>query len=64
MVILTGNLKTCGNMGLRMDENKSVTSEMAVQYQQAGKSEKTVILNAFTGVTGYHRKYAIKAHIF
>ncbi|GHU46128.1 hypothetical protein FACS1894190_18190 [Spirochaetia bacterium] len=47
-----------------MDENKSVTSEMAVQYQQAGESEKTVILNAFTGVTGYHRKYAIKAHIF
>ena len=47
-------------MGLKMNEKKSVTSEMAMQYRQANKSEKGVILNAFTGITGYHRKYAIK----
>jgi DNA-binding protein H-NS len=59
-VRLTGNLIAGGNMGLKMDEKKSVTSEMAVQYRQASKSEKTAILNAFTGITGYHRKYAIE----
>ena len=32
----------------------------AKRYQQACKQEKTAILDEFTAVTGYHRKYAIR----
>ena len=42
-----------------MNGKKSVTGGAAARYRQTGKSEKTVILNAFTGITGYHRRYAI-----
>jgi transposase InsO family protein len=48
------------NMGLKMSEKNSVTKETAVKYRLARKGEKTVILNGFTELTGFHRKYAIK----
>jgi hypothetical protein len=49
-----------GNMGLTMQERKSVTKETAVRYRQATKGGKRVILDEFTELTGFHRKYAIK----
>ncbi len=46
-------------MGLRMDEKKALTNEVAVRYRQATKETKKVILDEFCQTTGYHRKYAI-----
>lgn len=46
-------------MGLSMREKKSVTRETAARYRTAQKAEKRRILDEFTQVTGYSRKYAI-----
>jgi hypothetical protein len=43
-----------------MQERKSVTKETAVRYRQASKGEKKMILDEFTELTGFHRKYATK----
>jgi hypothetical protein len=42
-----------------MQMRKSVTKETAIRYRQAPKGEKKVILDEFTELTGFHRKYAI-----
>ena len=47
-------------MGLTMQEKKSVTKETALRYRQACKGGKTAILDEFTELTGFHRKYAVK----
>jgi hypothetical protein len=47
-------------MGLNMNEKKAVTREYIPRYQKASKKEKTTLLDEFTRLTGYHRKYAIR----
>ena len=47
-------------MGLTMKEKNSVAKEVAMRYALAEKNEKTKILNEFTRLTGYARKYAIR----
>ena len=46
-------------MGLTMGEKKALTRETAARYRAADKQAKHTILDEFTQVTGYHRKYAI-----
>jgi len=42
-----------------MQEKKSLTREISKRYQQAGKKEKTKILDEVVKTTGYNRKYAL-----
>ena len=46
-------------MGLTMGEKKALTREMAARYRAAERQAKHTILDEFTQITGYHRKYAI-----
>jgi hypothetical protein len=46
-------------MGLTMKERQSLTRETCTRYRAGSKQEKTKILDEFTQVTGYHRKYAL-----
>ena len=46
-------------MGLLMKEKKALTREVSKRYQQAGKKEKTKILDELVKTTGYNRKYAL-----
>ena len=45
-------------MRLTMRERKKATAVVAVRYQKAGKKEKGIILDEFTKLTGYGRRYA------
>jgi len=45
-------------MRLTMTERKKATAVVAVCYQKARKKEKGVILDEFTQLTGYGRRYA------
>ena len=47
-------------MGLNMKEKKAVTREYIPRYLKASKKEKKVLLDEFTSLTGYHRKYAVR----
>lgn len=38
---------------------REILAEARKQYWRAGKKEKTRLLDAFVGYTGYHRKYAL-----
>jgi hypothetical protein len=40
-----------------MQEKKALTREVSKRYQQAGKKEKTGILNELVKITEYNRKY-------
>jgi hypothetical protein len=42
-----------------MHEKKALTREVSKRYQQAGKKEKTRILDELVKTTGYNRKYAV-----
>jgi hypothetical protein len=46
-------------MGLDMKSRQKITGEVSSRYRDAGKKEKSVILNEFVQTTGYSRKYAI-----
>jgi hypothetical protein len=46
-------------MGLTMKEKQSLMRETGMRYRVGSKQEKTNILDEFTQVTGYHRKYAL-----
>jgi hypothetical protein len=48
-------------MGHRMSlgARKETTSSLAARYAQAGRKEKSRILNEFVKLTGFHRKHAI-----
>ena len=46
-------------MGLTMQEKKALTREVSKRYQQAGKKEKTMILDELVKNTSYNRKYAL-----
>jgi len=46
-------------MGLTMQEKKALTREISKRYQQAGKKEKTKILDELVKTTGYNRKYIL-----
>jgi len=51
---------------MSLKARRELLTATAKRYQQACKPEKTSILDEFTAVTGYHRKYAIsllKNHI-
>jgi hypothetical protein len=41
-----------------MTEKKKATAVVAARYQKARKKEKGVILDEFTKLTGYGRRYA------
>ncbi len=45
-------------MGLDMHQRKALSEELARRYRAAGKKEEGKILDEFTTVTGFHRKYA------
>jgi len=47
-------------MGLNMKEKKAVTREYIPRYLKASKKEKKVLLDEFTSLIGYHRKYAVR----
>jgi transposase InsO family protein len=47
-------------MGLRMKEKMAVTREYKPRYHKAKKKEKQSLLDEFTQLTGYHRKYAVR----
>ncbi len=46
-------------MRLPIGEKKALTRETAARYRAADKQAKHTILDEFTRVTGYHRKYSI-----
>ena len=46
-------------MGLTMQEKKALTREVSKRYQQAGKKEKTKILDELVKTTNYNRKYIL-----
>ena len=46
---------------LNMREKQSLTAQIVKRYQQAGKLEKTSILDEFIKNTGYNRSYARRA---
>ena len=46
-------------MGLFMQEKKALTREVSKRYQNAGKKEKTRILDELVKTTGYNRKYIL-----
>jgi hypothetical protein len=46
------------NMGLTMQEKKSLTMQVRSRYLKAGRKEKSAVLNEFVLTTGYNRKYA------
>jgi hypothetical protein len=45
-------------MGLLMKEKKALTREVSKRYQQAGKKEKTKILDELVKTTGYSSRPA------
>ena len=47
-------------MGLNMKEKQAVTREYKGRYKKASKKEKKALLDEFTKLTGYHRKYAVR----
>jgi len=52
-------------MRLMMQERKKVTAIVAPRYQRAQKKQKGIILDEFTGLTGYsrcHAFYVLRAH--
>jgi hypothetical protein len=44
-----------------MNERKAVTRETREEYLKAGKKEKGLILDQYLRLTGYNRKYAVRA---
>ena len=47
-------------MGLTLQERKSVTRETRRRYRRGRRGDKTKILDEFTGITEYNRKYALQ----
>jgi hypothetical protein len=48
-------------MGLTMKEKQAVTRQVRSRYRQAGRKEKSAILDEFIRITGYkNRKYALR----
>jgi hypothetical protein len=46
-------------MGFTMKEKQTLTREYAPRYRQANRTMKSVILDEYVRLTGYHRKYAL-----
>jgi hypothetical protein len=47
-------------VGLTLQERRSVTRETRRKYRRVARGEKTKILDEFTGLTEYNRKYALQ----
>jgi hypothetical protein len=47
-------------VGLNLQERRSVTRETRRKYRRVRRREKTKILDEFTGLTEYNRKYALQ----
>jgi hypothetical protein len=45
-------------MGLKMSEKKALTKAIGARYRQAGRKEKTAMLDEFIKTSGYNRTYA------
>ena len=43
-----------------MTSRRELIAAVAVRYQRSARNEKKSILDEFTQVTGFHRKYAIR----
>jgi hypothetical protein len=50
---------TMGGMGLWLQARRDVLQQLAPQYQSAPPERKRELLETFTQITGYHRKYAM-----
>ena len=48
-------------MGLTLGQRKAVTKAIATRYRQAGKAQKSKILDELCATTGWHRNHARKA---
>ena len=46
-------------VGVRLNVRREVLYQVAPQYRAASAAQKRELLNAFTQITGYHRKYAM-----
>ena len=46
-------------MGLTMSEKKALAREVSTRYQQAGRKDKTRILDELVKTAGYNRKYLV-----
>jgi hypothetical protein len=46
-------------MGLNMKEKQTVTKDYKEPYQKAAKKEKRALLDQFTRLTGYRRKFEV-----
>jgi hypothetical protein len=46
-------------VGVRLQVRRELLQQMAPQYRAAPSAQKRELLNAFTQITGYHRKYAM-----
>ena len=45
---------------LEKDTRRELTAAVAARYRSSTKSEKALILDEFTAITGFHRKHAIR----
>ncbi len=50
---------TMGGVGLRLRARRELLQQMGPQYRMAPSARKRELLDAFTQITGYHRKYAM-----
>lgn len=48
-----------GGVGLRLRARRELLQQTGPQYRTAPSARKRELLDAFTQITGYHRKYAI-----
>ena len=46
-------------VGVRLQARRELLHQMVPQYRTASAAQKREFLNAFTQITGYHRKYAM-----
>ena len=51
--------ETMMEVGLRLQARRQLLQQMAPQYRGAPSAHKRKLLDAFTQITGYHRKYAM-----
>lgn len=50
---------TMVGMSLCLQTRRELVFQLAPQYQSANRARKREVLDAFTQITGYHRRYAM-----
>src|SRR6266487_4105463 len=51
--------RAVSHAGVRLQARRQVLHQLAPQYRAAPLAQKRELLDAFTQITGYHRKYAM-----